>query len=96
MPFLPDATLKSRLASACSFPSSTKGLNPEEYTIADHFKSMGYATACYGKWHLGHLQKLSRQNGFDHYFGIPYSNDMNHPDNKETKGWSRRYGYSME
>ena len=65
------------------FPSSTKGLNPEEYTIADHFKSMGYATACYGKWHLGHHpETLPRQNGFDQYFGIPYSNDMNHPDNK--------------
>ena len=65
------------------FPSSTKGLHPNEYTLADHFKSMGYATACYGKWHLGHHpETLPRQNGFDHYFGIPYSNDMNHPDNK--------------
>jgi arylsulfatase A-like enzyme len=65
------------------FPSSTKGLNPDEYTMADHFKSQGYATACYGKWHLGHhTETLPRQNGFDHYFGIPYSNDMNHPDNK--------------
>ena len=65
------------------FPSSNKGLNPEEYTLADHFKSQGYATACYGKWHLGHHpETLPRQNGFDHYFGIPYSNDMNHPDNK--------------
>lgn len=65
------------------FPSSTKGLNPNEYTMADHFKSLGYATACYGKWHLGHHpETLPRQNGFDHYFGIPYSNDMNHPDNK--------------
>ena len=65
------------------FPSSNKGLHPEEYTLADHFKSQGYATACYGKWHLGHHpETLPRQNGFDHYFGIPYSNDMNHPDNK--------------
>jgi arylsulfatase A len=65
------------------FPSSNKGLHPDEYTIADHFKSLGYATACYGKWHLGHHpETLPRQNGFDHYFGIPYSNDMNHPDNK--------------
>jgi arylsulfatase A-like enzyme len=65
------------------FPSSTKGLHPDEYTLADHFRSQGYATACYGKWHLGHHpETLPRQNGFDHYFGIPYSNDMNHPDNK--------------
>lgn len=65
------------------FPSSTKGLNPEEHTIADHLKQQGYATACFGKWHLGHHpETLPRQNGFDTYYGIPYSNDMNHPDNK--------------
>lgn len=62
------------------FPSSTKGLNPTEHTIADHLKSQGYATACFGKWHLGHHpETLPQQNGFDTYFGIPYSNDMNHP-----------------
>lgn len=65
------------------FPTSTKGLNPSEYTIADHFKSLGYSTACFGKWHLGHQKEvLPTSNGFDTYFGIPYSNDMNHPDNK--------------
>lgn len=65
------------------FPSSNYGLNPSEYTIADHLKSIGYATACIGKWHLGHLPELlPRRQGFDSYFGIPYSNDMNHPDNK--------------
>ncbi len=65
------------------FPGSKKGLHPDEFTLADHFKSMGYATACYGKWHLGHHpETLPRQNGFDHYYGIPYSNDMNHPDNQ--------------
>ncbi len=65
------------------FPSSTKGLNPTEHTIADHLKAQGYATACFGKWHLGHHPEvLPRANGFDTYLGIPYSNDMNHPDNK--------------
>ena len=65
------------------FPASTKGLNPEEHTLADHLKSQGYATACFGKWHLGHHPEvLPTSNGFDTYFGIPYSNDMNHPDNK--------------
>jgi arylsulfatase A-like enzyme len=65
------------------FPTSGYGLNPGEYTLADHFKSLGYATACIGKWHLGHHpETLPRRNGFDSYFGIPYSNDMNHPDNK--------------
>ena len=42
------------------FPSSTKGLHPDEYTMADHFKSMGYATACFGKWHLDIIRKLYR------------------------------------
>ncbi|MFT5853656.1 MAG: arylsulfatase A, partial [Verrucomicrobiales bacterium] len=65
------------------FPQSTKGLNPEEHTIADHLKSQGYATACFGKWHLGHHpETLPQKHGFDTYLGIPYSNDMNHPDNK--------------
>ncbi|MFN3194239.1 MAG: sulfatase [Aureliella sp.] len=65
------------------FPQSKKGLHPDEHTIADHLKGQGYATACFGKWHLGHHpETLPRQNGFDTYYGIPYSNDMNHPDNK--------------
>ena len=65
------------------FPSSRKGLNPEEHTIADHLRGEGYATACFGKWHLGHHPEvLPTSNGFDTYYGIPYSNDMNHPDNK--------------
>ena len=68
------------------FPLTKYGLHPDEYTIADHLKSLGYATACVGKWHLGHYpETLPRQNGFDSYFGIPYSNDMNHPDNKRIK-----------
>jgi len=65
------------------FPSSTRGLDPKEETIADLLKNQGYATACYGKWHLGHHSEvLPRAHGFDHYYGIPYSNDMNHPANK--------------
>jgi arylsulfatase A-like enzyme len=66
------------------FPTSTKGLNPAEHTIADHLKAQGYATGCFGKWHLGHHPEvLPTAQGFDTYFGIPYSNDMNHPDNKD-------------
>ena len=65
------------------FPTSTTGLNPSEHTIADHLKGLGYATACFGKWHLGHYPEvLPRAHGFDTYLGIPYSNDMSHPDNK--------------
>ncbi|MHC4694999.1 MAG: sulfatase-like hydrolase/transferase [Planctomycetota bacterium] len=59
------------------FPRDKIGLNPNEVTIADILKAQGYATACVGKWHLGHLpQFLPTSNGFDSYFGIPYSNDM--------------------
>jgi len=58
-------------------PKSTHGLNPNEITLAELCKQRGYATACFGKWHLGHHQKfLPLQHGFDEYFGIPYSNDM--------------------
>ena len=59
------------------FPRDKIGLNPSEMTIAELLKTRGYATACIGKWHLGHKQKfLPTNHGFDTYFGIPYSNDM--------------------
>ena len=59
------------------FPNSDRGLNPEETTTAEMLRQHGYATACYGKWHLGHHQAfLPTEHGFDEYFGIPYSNDM--------------------
>jgi arylsulfatase A-like enzyme len=65
------------------FPSNTHGLHPDEMTIADLLKQKGYATACFGKWHLGHEPELlPTSQGFDTYLGIPYSNDMRHPDNK--------------
>ena len=58
-------------------PRSNFGLNPDETTIAEICKQEGYATACFGKWHLGHHKKfLPKQHGFDEYFGLPYSNDM--------------------
>ena len=59
------------------FPRNNIGLNPEETTIAKMLKPLGYATACVGKWHLGHLKEfLPTSHGFDSYYGIPYSNDM--------------------
>ncbi|MCK4291882.1 MAG: sulfatase-like hydrolase/transferase [Planctomycetes bacterium] len=68
-------------------PSSKIGISDGETTIAEILKPLGYATACYGKWHLGHQPKfLPTRHGFDDYFGLPYSNDMwpRHPT-------SRRY-----
>jgi arylsulfatase A len=58
-------------------PKAEEGLNPNEMTIAELVKQKGYATAAFGKWHLGHNPKfLPTSQGFDEYEGIPYSNDM--------------------
>ena len=59
------------------FPDSAGGLPSEEVTIAEVLKQKNYATAAVGKWHLGHLPEyLPIAQGFDSYYGIPYSNDM--------------------
>jgi len=58
-------------------PNSKVGLNPEETTLAEMLKAKGYATGIFGKWHLGDAPVFMPNNqGFDEYFGIPYSNDM--------------------
>ena len=62
---------------AVLFPDSAGGLPPSEITIATALRKQGYATAAVGKWHLGHLPEfLPTSHGFDSYYGIPYSNDM--------------------
>ncbi len=64
-------------------PRSQVGISGKEMTLAELVKQRGYATAIFGKWHLGSApQFLPRQHGFDQYFGLPYSNDMwpLHPD----------------
>jgi arylsulfatase A len=59
------------------FPAAAVGLNPNQTTVAEVLKGADYATACIGKWHLGDQPEfLPTSQGFDHYFGIPYSNDM--------------------
>ena len=66
-------------------PKSNHGIHEDEMTLAEVFKQKGYATACFGKWHLGHHKKfLPPNHGFDHFYGIPYSNDMwpYHPEAK--------------
>jgi arylsulfatase A-like enzyme len=66
-------------------PASNIGISDREKTIADVLRARGYATAIYGKWHLGHHAPfLPTRHGFDDYFGLPYSNDMwpRHPDAK--------------
>jgi arylsulfatase A-like enzyme len=79
-------------------PAAKIGLSADEQTIAEICKQKNYATACFGKWHLGHHPKfLPTQHGFDTYYGIPYSNDMwpNHPEElaKVAAGKQRRANY---
>ncbi len=59
------------------FPDSAGGIPDEETTLAEVLRDSGYATAAVGKWHLGHRDSfLPTRHGFDQYFGVPYSNDM--------------------
>ncbi|CAN5804377.1 sulfatase [soil metagenome] len=70
-------------------PLCSRGLHPDEITIAEVLQSAGYATGLFGKWHLGDQPEfLPTRQGFDTFFGIPYSDDMvhTHPRGKEL-GW---------
>lgn len=66
-------------------PAAKHGIHDDEMLLPEVLKARGYATAIFGKWHLGHHpQFLPTRHGFDEYFGLPYSNDMwpHHPTNK--------------
>lgn len=68
---------RSNLHKAVLFPYSEGGLSPKEYTMAELLKQGGYTTSIIGKWHLGHTEKFMPNNqGFDEFYGVPYSNDM--------------------
>lgn len=70
------------------FPNSTGGLPVGEITIAEQLKKAGYAADAVGKWHLGYQKEfLPTSHGFDSYFGIPYSNDM---DRANTEGLTHK------
>jgi arylsulfatase A len=61
-------------------PKSPRGMHPKEVTLAEVMKASGYATAIFGKWHLGRPEEyLPLAHGFDEYLGFPYSNDMQPP-----------------
>lgn len=86
--------VRSGMASSKSrvlFPNSKNGLPASEITIAEQLKKVGYTTAAIGKWHLGHKAEfLPTNHGFDSYFGIPYSNDMDRLQGEEFDDyWSR-------
>lgn len=76
-------------------PNAPIGLHPNEVTIAEVCKSKGYATACFGKWHLGDRPEfLPTRQGFDEYFGLPYSNDMwPYPPGREDLEHGKRGNY---
>ncbi|MCH8333863.1 sulfatase, partial [Candidatus Sumerlaeota bacterium] len=58
-------------------PTNDIGIQEEETTLAEALKGVGYATACIGKWHLGHRpEHWPTRHGFDYFYGLPYSNDM--------------------
>ena len=78
------------------FPES-EGMPSEEITLAEALKEQGYATGCFGKWHLGDLKgHLPTDQGFDKYFGIPYSNDMYiGPSQKFASNAVFREGYTL-
>ncbi|KAA3611682.1 MAG: arylsulfatase [Planctomycetota bacterium] len=65
------------LAHRVLFPYSKHGLHPQEKTLAERLATAGYRSACVGKWHLGHFPEfMPLAQGFDEFFGVPYSNDM--------------------
>ncbi len=79
-------------------PRSDIGIADGETTLAELCRQRGYATACFGKWHLGHHPKfLPTRHGFDEFYGLPYSNDMwpLHPDHAHLpdEAERRKRGY---
>ena len=76
------------------FPNSLNGLPQSEFTLAEKLKERDYKTAIVGKWHLGHKKKyLPLNHGFDYYYGIPYSNDMDKINNNSY--WSEYEGKTL-
>ncbi|MBM4025093.1 MAG: sulfatase [Planctomycetes bacterium] len=70
------------------FPGNDVGLHPSEITVAEVLKSAGYVTGIVGKWHLGDQPEfLPTRQGFDEYFGLPYSNDMGPASDGVKSNW---------
>jgi len=83
--------VKGKIPGRVLFPKSKYGLPKNEVTIAEIVKQKGYATSMVGKWHLGDAKQfLPTTQGFDQYYGIPYSNDMDFVSDKEkdTSYWN--------
>jgi arylsulfatase A-like enzyme len=77
---------ESAVGGAVLQPVATRGLHPDETTLAEVLRAAGYATACIGKWHLGDQPPfLPTRQGFEYFFGIPYSDDMTR--DKRPQAW---------
>ena len=89
--------LNTRNGGKGVFLPESEGMPSEEITLAEALKEQGYATGCFGKWHLGDLKgHLPTDQGFDKYFGIPYSNDMYiGPSQKFASNAVFREGYTL-
>lgn len=69
--------IRANLHESVLFPFSEEGMSQKEYTMAEMLKESDYTTSCIGKWHLGHKEEFMPNNhGFDEFYGVPYSNDM--------------------
>ncbi len=92
--------VRSGMASSTTrvlFPNSKNGLPASEITLAEQLKQVGYTTAAIGKWHLGHkVEFLPTNHGFDTYFGIPYSNDMDRLQGEEFDDYWNRPNHSIK
>lgn len=92
--------VRSGMASTTTrvlFPNSKNGLPASEITLAEQLKAVGYKTAAIGKWHLGHKEQfLPTNHGFDTYFGIPYSNDMDRLQGEAYKDYWKRPNDSIK
>ncbi|MEI7954385.1 MAG: sulfatase [Verrucomicrobiota bacterium] len=75
------------------FPACPIGISAKERTVAELLKDAGYATMCIGKWHVGdQAEFLPTKHGFDHYFGLPYSNDMGGSETGPLPAGTKRKG----
>jgi arylsulfatase A-like enzyme len=79
------------------FPGQSKGLNPEERTVAALLRARGYRTALIGKWHCGDQPPfLPTNHGFEYYFGLPYSNDMGRQARPGERNWIGRFEKALD
>lgn len=77
-----------------AIPPRARGLNPQHATLAEVLKNAGYATGCFGKWHVGdHAETRPPARGFDESSGLMYSNDMwrHHPETRHFDQFDLQY-----